>query len=549
MNGFNRFLNFETKTITFAAILLTASALGSRILGLFRDRLLAGKFGAGQELDIYWAAFRIPDFIYGILIMGGIVATFLPIFSEYFEKDKKEAWKMTSNVLNCFFILLVFICGILAIFTPQILNLITPGFSLEQKALTVQLTRIMFLSPILFGLSSIFSGILQYFNRFLVFSLAPILYNLGIIFGIIFFVPLFGLSGLAYGVILGAVLYWFIQIPSALSAGFKYQITFDFKHPGLLRIFKLMTPRIIGASAYHLNLIVITAIASTLAVGSISIFNFSNNLYYFPVGLIGVSFALASFPKLTQAWAEGKKEKFLDYFSSTFRQILFLIIPISFLMFLLRAQLVRVVLGTGEFGWLETRLTAASLGIFSISILAFSLIPFLARTFFSLQDTRTPVKIGILSMVLNVILSFLFVWLLGFSNIFQDFMINFLKLQGIKNIEVVGLPLALSISGIFQSFLLLLFLRKKIKHLPLKEFWSSLKKIIIATFLMILSVYLTLYLVAVAIGLQTFLGVLFQLSAAVIIGGFVYLLTVYFLKSPELKIVKSSILRQFKKDQ
>lgn len=541
MNGFNRFFNFETKSLTFAAILLTFSTLISRLLGLFRDRLLAGKFGAGQELDIYFAAFRIPDFIYGILITGGIVATFLPIFSEYFKKNKKEAWQLTSNILNCFLILLIFICGILAVFTPQILDFITPGFSQDQKTLTVQLTRIMFLSPIFFGLSSIFSGILQYFNRFLIFSLAPILYNLGIIFGILFLVPVFGLLGLAYGVILGAVLHWLIQIPSALSVGFQYQIFFNFKDSGLLKIFKLMTPRVIGAVAYHLNLIVVTAIASTLVAGSIAIFNFSNNLQYFPIGLIGISFALASFPKLSWAWAEGQKEKFLNYFSSTFRKILFLIIPISFLMFLLRAQLVRIILGTGQFGWLETRLTAASLGIFSFSILAFSLIPFLARTFFSFQDTKTPVKIGIFSMVLNIILCFLFVWLLGFPNVFQDFMVNFLKLQGIKNIEVIGLALALSISGIFQSSLLLIFLRKKFGAVLFKKIWSSYKKIILASFIMGFFIYLTLYFTALIINLQTFLGVLFQLIIAVIIGSIVYLLTSYLLGSAELQLIISLI--------
>ena len=543
----NKILNSQTKTVTFAAILLGLSAGISGILGLIRDRLLAGRFGAGIELDIYFAAFRIPDFVYGILIVGGITAAFLPLFSEYFQKDSKEGWELTNNVLNCFLILLIFICLILSIFTPLVINFIAPGFGAEQKALTVALTRIMFLSPILFGISSIFSGILQYFNRFLVYSLAPILYNLGIISGIIFFVPVFGLFGLAYGVILGAFLYLLIQIPSVKNSGYCYRPFFNFRYPGLRKIFKLMIPRVIGQASYHLNLIVITAIASTLVSGSIAIFNFSNNLQWFPVGIIGVSFAIAAFPTLSRAWMSQQKEKFLESFSSAFRQILFLIIPISILMFILRAQLVRLILGTGQFGWLETRLTAASLGLFSFALFASSLIPLIARAFFSFQDTKTPVIIAIFSMALNIILCFLFVWFLKFPNIFQNFMVNFFKLQGIKNISVIGLPLALSISGIFQISLLLTFLYRKIGDFKQKEICHSLVKILFSGILMIPFIYLTLKVAAIFVNMQTFWGVFCQTIFAGLAGVFIYIVTTRVLKSPELKTIKSSILSQFTK--
>jgi len=405
----------------------------------------------------------------------------------------------------------------------------------------------MFLSPILFGISSIFSGILQYFNRFLVYSLAPILYNLGIISGILFFVPIFGLFGLAYGVILGAFLHLFIQIPSVKASGYCYRPFFNFKYPGLRKIFRLMIPRTIGQASYHLNLIVITAIASTLASGSIAIFNFSNNLQWFPVGVIGVSFAVAAFPTLSRAWIRQQKEKFLESFSSVFRQILFLIIPVSILMFVLRAQLVRLILGTGQFGWLETRLTAASLGLFSFALFASSLIPLSARAFFSFQDTKTPVIIAIFSMVLNIILCFLFVWLLKFPNLFQNFMVNFFKLQGIKNISVIGLPLALSISGIFQISLLLFFLYRKIGDFKQKEICQSLKKILLSGILMIPFVYLALKIVAIFVNMQTFFGVFCQTIFAGLVGVFIYTVGTRFLKSSELKTIKSSILRQFTK--
>ena len=531
-----RLFRSQAKTVTFAALILGASALISRLLGLVRDRLLAGQFGAGEELDVYFAAFRIPDFIYGILITGGISVIFLPVFSEYFKKSEEDGWRLASNVLNCFLVLLIVACGILAIFTPWLIQLITPGFNPEQKALAVSLTRIMFLSPIFFGLSSVFSGVLHYFNRFLAYSIAPILYNLSIIFGILFFVPIFGIWGLVYGVILGTILYWVIQIPAARHVGFKYLRIFDFKSSGLEKIFKLMIPRVVGTSVYHINLIIITAIASTLTVGSITIFNFANNLQYFPIGIVGASFALASFPTLSRAWVNGQKQEFLENFSSVFRQILFLVIPVSLLLFLLRAQIVRLVLGTGQFGWLETRLTAAVLGLFCFGIFATASIPFLARVFYSFQNTKTPVAISLASMGLNILLCFLFVWLFGFPNLFQGFIVNVLELGGIENISVIGLPLALSISGIFQFCLLLFFLRKKLGHIRLKEIYHSFLKIILASILMSILVYLVL---------QIFAGTLIQTVSASLSGVFVYFLAARILKSSEIGTIKLSILKQF----
>jgi len=539
----SRLLNSQTRTVTFAAILLAISALISRFLGLVRDRLLAGKFGAGEELDIYFAAFRIPDFVYGILIMGGVAAVFLPVFSEYFKKEKDQAWEFASNLLNCFFILLIVTCGILALFTPLLINLISPGFSPENKELTIALTRIMFLSPIFFGLSSIFSGMLHYFNRFLAYSLVPVIYNLGIIFGILFLVPVFGLYGLAYGVILGAVFHWLFQLPVARAAGYRYRPVFNFRSPGLSRAFKLMVPRTIGAAAYHINLIVITAIASTLTAGSIAIFNFANNLQYFPIGLIGVSFSTAAFPALTKIWASGQKEEFFKVFSSIFRQILFLIIPISILVFILRAQIVRIILGTGEFGWLETRLTAASLGIFSLSVFAASFVPFLAKVFYSFHDTKTPLVASLLSMVLNVLLCFSLVFFLGFPNSFQEFTIEALKLQGIDNISVIGLPLALSLSAVFQFFLLLFLLKRKTGSLGNGEVLRSFGKVMAAGILMAISLYLSLYFAAGFLDTGTTVGILLQTTIASLVSLTVYFLITWLLKSPEVKIIWSSVSR------
>lgn len=551
----SRFLNKRTKTVSFSAVLLSASALISAIFGFFRDNLLANQL-TKQETDIYFAAFRIPDFVYGILITGGIVAAFLPVFSQYLKNSEEEAKALINNVLTVFLLLLVFLCSVLALFAPQLLNFIVPGFSQIQKGLTVNLTRIMFLSPIFLGISAIFSGVLQYFNLFLAVSLAPIFYNLGIIAGILLLLPVFGLKGLAFGVILGAFFHLLIQFLPAFSHGFKPRFSFNLKNSGLRKIFALWLPRTFGAGAYHLNLIVITAIASTLAAGSIRIFNFANNLQGAALGLIGIPFATAVFPVLSRTFALGHKEKFLKSLAGASSKIIFLIVPLSFLLFLLRAQIVRIILGTtllngGLFDWWDTRLTAASLGIFSFSFFALSLTPLLSRTFFSLHDTKTPVKAALISVALNIFLAFNFVRVLDSSGSFRKSLVSFLKLQGLGNISVIGLPLAFSVAAVFQFFLLVFFLKRKIKEHQLegiidkRDFFSKIGNIFLASSLMAVLTYFVLNLFVVFFSTNTVAGIFFQTLIASIAGVFSYFLFSSLLKIEEAK----DILRLITKKQ
>jgi len=547
-----RFFNSQTKTVTFAAGLLSISALLSKALGLIRDGLLAGHFGASIETDIYFAAFRIPDFVYNFLIVGGLTIAFLPLFSDYYLKDKEKSWEMVSNLLNVFLFFLVIISFVLFLFTPYLMRIVAPGFSEESLKLAALLTRLMFLSPILFGISNIFSGILHYFNRFLSYSLAPVLYNLGIIFGILFFVPYFGIIGLGLGVILGAFLHLIIQLPAAFLCGFKYRISFNLKHPALLQIFKLMIPRSFAIGAQQINLVIITAIASTLSAGSIAIFNFSNNLYHLPIGIFGISFAVACFPELSRTWALGKSEEFFKKLSSSFRQVLFLVIPASVLIFLLRAQLVRVVLGSlgpGRFNWQDTRLTAASLGIFSFSILASALIPLICRVFFSLKDTKTPTLVTGVGVLVNVFLSLFFTKALIHSGIIYKVLSSFFDLSNIENIAVVGLPLAFSLAAILQLFFLLLFLYFKVGNFRVFEIFNSFLKITIASLFLGLATYFGLYLLSDFVNMKTFSGVLLQGFLAGSLGILVYLLLSLVFRISELRIIRNAVVGQFKKDE
>ncbi|MBI4217240.1 MAG: hypothetical protein HY603_00315, partial [Parcubacteria group bacterium] len=281
-------LNLKTLDMHTSAFVLTASSLVSAFLGLVRNRLLGNQFGASGETDVYFAAFRIPDFIYGIVIMGGITVAFLPLFAEYASRGKEEAWEFVNNLLHVLLVVLGAFCAILAIFAPLLMELVAPGFGPEQKASAIALTRLLFLSPVLFGISSVLSGVLQYHNRFIAYALAPILYNLGIIAGIVFLAPSMGVLGVGVGVIGGAGLYFLIQLPSFFASGFVWKFAFRPKDPSIAKVLRLALPRIPGAMGYQFNAIVMTSLASMLSAGSITVFAFANDLQSFPINLIGV---------------------------------------------------------------------------------------------------------------------------------------------------------------------------------------------------------------------------------------------------------------------
>ena len=463
INNLKKIADYQNRTVSSAAFVLAVTSLISALLGLFRDRLLAGRFGASDELDVYYTAFRIPDFISMVLILGAIAAAITPVFSRYLVRSKKEAFNFLSNLLNLFLISLIVICTILIIFTPQLLSLIAPGFSEDKKELTVLLTRIMFLSPILLGISNIVSAVLRVFRRFLITSLSPIMYNLGIIFGILFFVPRFGLQGLAWGVVLGGFLHLLIQIPVLFKIGFKIEKIIDFKQPGPREVVKLTIPRSIGLAATQINLIVITAIASTLASGSIAVFNLAESLSRPLFTFIAVSYSTAAFPVLGLAFSKKDNEKFNKTFFLTFERILFFILPLSFFLFIFRDLIVKIVFQVGKFGLFDANLTSACLGMFSLGIFAQGLTNLLAKTFYAFHDTKTPAFASIFGMIINVIFCFSFVKLLSFPNLFQQFFIGFLNLQKTNSIEVIALPLSVSLSAIFQFLLLFILFHKKRK--------------------------------------------------------------------------------------
>lgn len=540
---FKKILNFETRSINAAAIILAISSFASGLLGLLRDRLLAGSFGAGSELDIYYSAFRIPDFISTILIIGSISAAIIPIFSEYLSKSKDEAWGFFGNLLNCFLVLLIGISILMIIFVPEILHLIVPGFSGEKFDKTVELTRIMFLSPIILGISNIISGVLRIFGRFAVTSLSPILYNLGIIFGILFFVPVFKLNGLAWGVVFGAFLHLIIQIPILIKMGFKPIKFINFKDLGVRKTVRLTLPRALGLAANQINLIIITAIASTLSAGSIAMFNFANNLQSLPTAFIANSFSSAAFPFLALYFSEKKREKFVSEFSAVFRQIFFYAVPASLFIFILRAQIIRIILGTGKFTWGDTQITAACLGLFAIGIFADSLSLLLAKAFYSMHNTKIPAIIAFLTIGLNVILSFFFLWVFSFNNFFSNFALGVLDIKNISGNIVVGLPLALSISSICEMSLQLIIFCK-MSEVKIKEIILFIFKVIFSGLALAAAALIARDIFVPWINLKTFLGVFEQAAISSVAGLAVFAFMAYWLKLPEILVLKQLFFKK-----
>jgi len=527
----NTFLNSHvSSSVVSAAFLITIAGLASRVMGLFRDRLLASTFGAGDTLDIYYAAFRIPDLIYNLLILGALSAAFIPVFTGLISNEKeKEAWELANGIMNLAMSLIIALSILFCIFSPWLMEIITPGFSPEKMEKAVMFTRIMFLSPLFLGISGIFGGVLTSFKRFFIYSLAPIFYNIGIIFGILVFVRFWGPIGLAWGVVLGAFLHMLTQYPAARQLGFKHDWSFmiHLSNGEVRKVFRLMIPRTLGIAINQINLFIITIFASLLASGSLAIFSFAQNLQAVPLGIIGVSFALAVFPNLSMLYSKNDKENFVKTFSETFRQILFFIIPMSVFILLLRAQIVRVVLGAGKFDWEDTVLTFQCLGIFSLSLFAQCLVPLLARAFYAMHNTKTPFYVAIATETVNILAV---VMLIG-------------------KYEILSLAMAFSLSAIVQMFLLLFFLRAKYDNLDDKKIVTSIGKIALATFFSGAVIQGSKYLVAMAISLDTFLGIFSQLFIASILGALVFLLVCHLVKLEEFINFKKSLLKRiFRKE-
>ncbi len=505
-------------------MLIAIAGIVSRVLGFLRDRILASQFGAGDVLDAYYAAFRIPDLMYSLLVLGALSAAFIPVFTGLLsEKKEDEAWKLTSGMLH----LLLFSIGGLSlfgiVFAPWLTGFIAPGFAPEKKELVILLTRVMLLSPIFLAMSAVFGGVLISFKRFAAYSFAPVFYNIGIICGILFIVPFLGPVGLAWGVVLGSFFHMLVQYPALRRSGFHYQLYFlhAWRDKAVRRVTKLMIPRSLGMAVNQVSLLVMTIFASTLASGSLAVFTLANNIQSVPLGLFGIAFSLAVFPSLSLFIAEKKEAAFFTTLSRTARRILFFVLPLSIFMIIFRAQFVRVILGAGQFDWEDTILTFEVLKFLSISLFAQSLIPLFARAFFALQDTRTPLYIALASEALHIAL------------------IPILLPQ----YAVEGLAIAFSASSILNCALLYFALRRKIAAWNDRVFLSPMLKILIAALIAGAIAQASKSVFALTTNeLDTFVEVFLQLITGLAIGGVSFVAVCHWFRIDELRMVRRFIV-------
>ncbi len=512
-----------------ATAIIAVFTLVSRLVGFFRELLLASHFGAGDTLDIYYTAFRLPDTIYNLLILGTLSVAFIPVFNEYYLKDRIQAQRIANSVLNTSALLMFLLCTGLFIFVRPLTHLIVPGFSGDKFESTVQLTRLMLISPVLFTISSVFSSYLTSLKEFFVISMAPVLYNVGIIIGIFFFYPRWGLMGLGYGVLLGAVIYLLLQGLESWRRGYKWQRVMDVFDPGVKKIALLFIPRVLSLDISYISLVIASVVGSLLASGSISIFNLANNLQAVAVGIFALSTATAIFPVLSQLHAQTEINRFVTVLRDGIIRILFFMVPMAILILLFRAHIVRLAYGYGKFDWASTIATFDTLGILAFAVLSQSLIPLFARAFYAQQNTKTPLVISLIAMVINAILSYI----------------------GAMHYGVAGIALGFTIASVVNCILLFMALRLKMGNLiegmesifdlPLLK---AIMKIVMATFATGIVSYSLLYLIAPYLNTHTVIGIFTQAAIASIGGAIVYFVLTYFMDFEEARYVKRLIFRR-----
>lgn len=444
----------EIRGLHEAAYLLAFFALASQILALVRDKLLAYHFGAGQILDVYYSAFRIPDLIFVSIASVVSASVLVPFFIDRFHNDPDKGRKFIDSVFSAFFFVIIIVSVVAYYFTPILIKFLLPGFVNDPSlGELIGATRILLLSPFFLGLSNFLSSITQMHKRFLVYALSPVVYNLGIIIGIIFFYPIWGLNGLVWGVILGAFLHMLIQVPFIINKDTFPKLKIKIHWSDIKSVILVSLPRTLTLSANQLATFFLIALASFMKGGTIAVFNLAFNLQSVPLSIIGVSYSSAVFPTLSRFFVEKNRKEFLDQMVDSARHIVFWSIPVTILFIVLRAQIVRTIYGAGEFDWADTRLTAATLSIFIISVIGQSLILLFVRAYYAEGKTRKPLVINIVSGLLICGLGYSFTKLFFAYPMFQFFLEELFKVSGQAGTSILVLPLAFSIGVLINTYM------------------------------------------------------------------------------------------------
>jgi len=522
---------------------LAVFTFGSQILALIRDRLLASKFGAGETLDIYYAAFKIPDLLFVIFASTLSVYVLIPfVAAKRDHESSASAGVLLSQVFSVFLVTYSILALIIAILIPYLIPWFFPGLVEHSEELST-LIRILLLQPFFLGVSSLLGVITQLSHRFVLYAVSPLVYNLGIILGIVMLYPLYGIAGLVYGVVIGAVAHMLIQVPFVRKSELKFGFSKKVDATQLTDILTISLPRALTLSLNQITLLFLVGLASAMTVGSVSVFQFAYNLHSVPLAIIGVSYSVAAFPLLAEMFAKGDLSTFRLHINSALRHIIFWSVPAIALIIVLRAQIVRVILGSGVFNWDDTRLTAAVLAILAISLVAQAVNLLFIRALYAGGHTRTPLIIAACGFVASVVMAY------GFYNSFQthdtvrlvfEYMFRVVDVPGT---EVLMIAVAYSISVIGQSLFLSVAIIRNY-HITLSWAKERLFKSFLAALVGGLTAYATLNFVVFGIDAERFLGIVLQGGIAGLFGVAAIIWAYYLLNVPEFFEVKETLHRR-----
>lgn len=444
------YLSQEVRGLHAAAYILAGSALLSSLLALARDRLLAHQFGAGTTLDIYYAAFRVPDLIF--VALGALVSVYV-LIPELARRGGDEQKKYLDTILVGFSLVSIGVALVASLAAPLVLAKLFPALMRLHGVELVFLTRILLAQPVLLGISNIFAAVTQSRGRYTLYAMSPLLYNLGIIGGVVFLYPEWGMMGLGLGVVAGALLHAAIQLPSIWRDGFVRHVPHLWDMRSLFSTISLSLPRALTLSMSQLGFLQLLGLASLLAPGSIAVFMFAYNLQAVPLAIVGASYSVAAFPTLAAALSNGNREQFLDSVALAARYVFFWSMPVIALVIVLRAYIVRVVLGTGAFDWTDTRLTAAVFALFALSLVAQGLVLLLVRAYYAAGKTLVPFVVAVGSAIGMVIIAFHI--LESFKNPLLFWATQtLLRVQDVPGSRVLALGIAFSAASILGAIAL-----------------------------------------------------------------------------------------------
>jgi len=545
-----RFLGRDVVSIHHAAYILVLSAFLSQLLGLFRDRLLASSFGAGQLLDVYYAAFKVQDFIfYSIASILSLVVLIPLIEGALVNEGVERAKKLLNTLFTVSFVLIAVVSFLAFSFAPELARFLFPGIATGSFSTElVSLMRLLLLSPFIFSFSGLLASVVQIRGRFYITALSPVLYNLGIILGIIFLYPHFGVLGLGYGVLLGAFMHMAIQVPFVVRQGLLPRPTFEVLWGDVRSVLSLSTVRGLALGINQASLIFLTGLATVIATGGVAVMNFAHNMQNIPLALIGGSYSIATFPVLSKFFSKGDTEAFMDQLKSAARHIIFWSFPIMALFIVLRAQIVRVILGSGNFSWEDTRLTAACLALFAVSVVAQSLSLLFVRAYYATGRNKEALYIGIISGLVTVGIAYFGLKAFTAHTYIQFFFEHLLRIEGLEGTAIVILPLAFSIGALVNTTLFMVLFHYHFRSSPLKlqgtVFHSFASSVVMG-----LVAYQFLDYFGSLFNLSTFVGVFLQGVLSGIFGVTAGAVLLYMLKNREFLELLAAFRRRFTKEE